>query len=169
MNKFLENLEKEIVEEKKTVAGWYKHNIYYPTKNVVNRIIMFFKWDIPSFIQRGKRGWADRDCWCMDHYLAKVIDETTMYLINNKQGYPRELSERKWADILIRINDTFHLAKRVSDGDIILTKTIKQYNQFKRLYKTDDTMRMKIFTPKETKDFYAGFDLFKKYFFNLWD
>lgn len=39
------------------------------------------------FIQRGRRGWSDRDVWGFDTYLARVIAEGVEHLIETKHGY----------------------------------------------------------------------------------
>lgn len=59
---------------------------------------------IKSFIQRGRRGWADEDTWDLDCYLAKVISETTKHLAKNTNSYPTDLTPQEWTKILKRIS-----------------------------------------------------------------
>lgn len=41
-----------------------------------------------GFVQRGWRGWADRDVWGMDHHLAGIIAPMLRRLADNAHGYP---------------------------------------------------------------------------------
>lgn len=38
--------------------------------------------------QRVKRGWCDRDVWCMDQHLARIAGEMCLYLADNNHAYP---------------------------------------------------------------------------------
>jgi hypothetical protein len=40
------------------------------------------------FVQRGRRGWADRDMWSLDGYLCRVAGETVARLRDTGHGYP---------------------------------------------------------------------------------
>jgi hypothetical protein len=42
-----------------------------------------------DFYQRGKRGWADRDCWSLDCYLAGVMADSIEHLKNTNHGCPQ--------------------------------------------------------------------------------
>jgi len=44
--------------------------------------------DIKAFWQRGRRGWADRDCWSLDYYLSGVLADSIEHLKNINNGYP---------------------------------------------------------------------------------
>ena len=44
--------------------------------------------EIKWFLQRGRRGWADRDTWSMDSYLERVIPGMLIRLANAAHGYP---------------------------------------------------------------------------------
>lgn len=46
-------------------------------------------WGVKTFIQRGRRGWADRDVWNLDHYLARVIGESVHHLAVIDHGWPQ--------------------------------------------------------------------------------
>jgi len=48
--------------------------------------------DIKAFYQRGKRGWADRDCWSLDWYLSGVMVEAINHLRKTAHGFPSSLS-----------------------------------------------------------------------------
>ena len=59
-----------------------------------------FRGGIVSFYQRGKRGYSDRDLWNLDLYLATWLPEAIENFLNNNNGYPAELTEQEWKDIL---------------------------------------------------------------------
>ena len=40
------------------------------------------------FVQRGSRGWADRDVWSVDQYLARIIPEMLERLKSRKNSIP---------------------------------------------------------------------------------
>lgn len=44
--------------------------------------------NIKAYRQRGKRGWADRDTWGFDTFLANVMRDGITYLNKTKHGWP---------------------------------------------------------------------------------
>jgi hypothetical protein len=91
--------------------------------------------------QRSYRGWADEDTWILDGHLARVIKESVTYLKSHNYGYPTDLTEKEWDEIL---------------SDIIYT--------FDRI-KAENKLNV-VFIDKER--FERGWAYFKKYFRNLW-
>jgi len=55
--------------------------------------------------QRSKRGWADRDVWSLDSYLAKLIGSSIASLRNHGHGYPSDITLEQWDDVLTRISE----------------------------------------------------------------
>jgi len=53
---------------------------------------------IVAYFVRGKRGWADRDVWNMDMYVARVIGEMLVQLRRSQRGYPAPYEERGGAE-----------------------------------------------------------------------
>lgn len=41
-----------------------------------------------EFIHRGRHGWAPRDCWELDGYLARVMGESLHHLAETEHGWP---------------------------------------------------------------------------------
>jgi hypothetical protein len=41
-----------------------------------------------EFIHRGRHGWAPRDTWGLDHYLARVMAESIHHLADHSAGWP---------------------------------------------------------------------------------
>ena len=171
----------EIIEKEKTISLRKKiirsfYRLYYILKldfifNIHNEIKYFF--------QRGYKGYSDRDVWSADYYIAKTVSKIITQLNKKKNGYPYGLSTKEWGNILKKIAKSFNQASKIVNLDIAYAPldkkyTIKDYNinkqiekkvnkKFPRIYKC------KILTIKEGKEFQEGFDLFKKYFFDLWD
>ena len=97
---------------------------------------------LKNFILRGKNGWCPEDTWNLDVYLAKVISETTSYLAKTVHGFPRELTFKRWKDILNQISK-----------DIVI----------KDFYNTEKE-QLKAYEKRK-----EALELFVKYFNNLWD
>jgi len=135
--------------------------------------------DIRDFIQRGRRGWANSDTWGFAYYLSKVILGGVEHLEKIQHGLPTwtpgktELeAQDEWDCILNAIINTFRLAKEIGEGDVCYLP-IKDFTEkeYKRLVKAleNSKHRMKVLNRKETEEFEKGFELFKEYFFDLWD
>lgn len=163
VEELMKSLDNDKKEALKTIKGFYEYNIYYPIYRLIGRIEQFFRWDIKTFIQRGKRGWGDRDTWSFDWYLSDVISQGVRHLEKHHYGHPCDLSDENWKKILNKIATTFETSGKIADMDIILTTNKKQYN------KLISAGCKGVYTPEQTKEYYKGFDLFKKYFLSLWD
>lgn len=133
---------------KKNYSPWDRF-ITNPKNNWMRWLIYNLK-DVPNDLyrkckrglQRAYRGWADEDTWNLDRYLASVIKESVTYLKSYKYGYPTDLTEKEWDEIL---------------SDIIYT--------FDRI-EAENKLNI-VFIDKER--FNRGWTYFKKYFRNLWD
>jgi len=177
--KSVDDMFKELDENRK------RHKIYYsfydPYRRVVNYLNML-PLRIKSFIQRGKRGWAYCDTWRFDNYIAEVISEALEHLKNNHCGVPTyeegkssKQAEKEWNAILKHIINTFNIATKIIDGQLYYVSskewTKENYKKFKKLY--DNKKKNKEFfrpmTLKEVIEYEEGFDLFKEWFFALWD
>ena len=58
---------------------------------------------IRTFIHRGRHGWAPRDTWSFDLYLARVMSEGIAWLAEHDHGYPAHDpwdTPEKWQDYL---------------------------------------------------------------------
>ena len=148
---------------------WIRHGIK-------NKIIDFPK-EVKYFIQRGKRGFADRDCWGFDYYLAKVIRGGIDKLIQNIHGYPSSLKGiKQWKVILKKIQKTFDIEVKISDCELIYLPISKFNNEKRRdIIKTtkesnkDFDLNHRVMTKAENLQYKEGWRLFRKYFRDLWD
>jgi len=94
-----------ILTKFKRIWWWLRYGI----RNKIEEIPL----RVRTFIQRGKRGWANSDTWGFDYYLTKVISEGVHHLKENIHGMPCDLTEGQWVDILNKITNTFELAERI--------------------------------------------------------
>lgn len=133
------------------------------------RIYYFFvrNWDradrrlrnIKFFWQRGKKGYSDLDVWGFDAYLCKVMVGGLTKLIDNLHGHPYEFGDTHpddplaaWSAVLKEMREGFEAAHKIIDPHSV----------------DDDYEVMANYKELEDK-FNRGMDLFKKYFFDLWD
>lgn len=85
--------------------------------------------------QRVVRGWDDRACWSIDHYLCKIMIPILKQYKKGLHGYPAlvmknsdkldkhgnpteetdELCEKRWKEIIDGLIDMFEVAKNVND------------------------------------------------------
>lgn len=168
VDEMLESFEKERQLALETPWGCFYYLIWLPLTRIYSDTIYFFRITFPELFIRAKQGWASSDTWGLDSYLSQMIWKTTSHLIDNIHGYPGNLTEQEWEEILCQISNTFFIAKQISYGDIILTKTERDYKKLTKIYK-DSLADVIVYSPEQTKEFYEGFDLFKKYFFYLND
>lgn len=124
------------------VKYFLQRNIVYP----YHRVLQFIK-DIPRevkwFIQRGKRGWSERDVWSVDSYLNKVIPEMLVELAKTTHGVPSKyMKHEKWCNLLRGQASMYYLLQvQVDNWDFKnARKTLKKIHKF-----------------------------MDKYYFNLWD
>lgn len=56
-----------------------------------------------SFWHRGRHGWAPRDTYNLDRYLSRVTADALVYFRQNLSGYPTDLTEESWDELLRQI------------------------------------------------------------------
>jgi len=118
------------------------------------RYIILHFWIIPGevyrrvkwFIQRGMRGYSDRDAWDMSMYLTRICIPMLKYLKKYKRGYPAGLTAKKWDKILDGIIRGFKANQKWANLD----------------WKKDGWKLLK-------KDSEMGLRLFAKHYNSLWD
>lgn len=142
------------------------------------RIIDFFKClprEIKWFWQRGKRGYSDRDVWNMDDWFLDTIIPMLKKLKTIKHGYPANLTPEEWDKILDRMifcfkeaNDsTCSMINEYEEKFILETfgNPLKDNKELRENYirRTTEIEKYQLKMEEE------GFQLFSKYFHNLWD
>ena len=151
---------------------------YYSIIRFYSRIGDFFLYDIKAFIQRGSRGYANRDVWGFHRYLSEVISGGIDRLIKELHGHPCNLKTlNEWKIILEKIKKTFKTAESIDNGTLqYLSKKLfndterKKYIKItKELNKEHSYYNKRTMTKKENREYEKGWELFQEYFFNLWD
>lgn len=144
----------------------------YKIRNFIDNIPL----NIVSFIQRGRRGWSSRDTWSFCYYLADVISEGLKHLKKYNHGHPGDITEEGWNKVLDHIIKTFETVKYIDDGIYYYIPseefTEEKFQNNKEICATHNQRwdgNDKVMTLEESIEFEKGFDLFKKYFFSLWD
>lgn len=186
--------------EKHPILNWLQ-SYYYCTKRVFEYPGDWYR-ECKWFIQRGKRGYSDRDLWGFHNYLQRVIKEGCIYLKENKHGVPCEVDDgtiptskdgnwtdagfekarKKWDKILDKIIWSFEALEKVEYRDWILVPEEKDRPRLRKFVKSlnnpDEEPLFEDLPPREPthlmtktemKKYNEGWDLFKKYFQNLWD
>jgi len=152
--------------------------VYYSIRRFPVKIVDFFLYDIKAFIQRGRRGFAQRDTWGFDSYLAKVISEGIDSLIKELHGHPCDLKNLKqWKSILKKISKTFKTTIKIDDNELDYIATnvkdkVKFRNKLKRInkkIKKKHGYKTKVMTEQESLAYEEGWELFQSYYFNLYD
>ena len=80
---------------------------------VLKETYFYTKW----FIQRGYRGYSDRDIWSVDGYLTSIIIPMLRVLQQKKLGYPVNLTEERWNEILSDMIKGFEANQRLCNLD----------------------------------------------------
>jgi hypothetical protein len=128
--------------------------------------------ELKWFFQRGRRGWSDRDCWCLHAHIAKVLVDSLTHLKKIKIGIPAHIQKKGmtddegvkiWDDILDNMIYTFDIVLKAGDDQVCLYSPRKDVQAF---YKKHD---YNMLTKEDTQRFYNGFKLLSKYIFHLWD
>lgn len=107
-------------------------------------------YDIKYFIQRGKRGYSNFDLMDMDSYLLDLITNMLKNFKNKKDGFPSDLDEKSWDDILKEMIERFEKAN---------PSTTDFENPYLNLYYKEEYLQ---------KNLEQGFKLLVKYFHHLW-
>ncbi len=141
-------------EEARTLKGFLKEYTYYPVYRFINRVKEVPR-DARAFWQRGKRGYADRDCWDLSGYLSSWMPEALRTMTDKKQGggngYPGVKGAEtfsKWNKIVDRMARGFE-ADRILQDEMIDRRTPRGRKLMRQRKK--------------------AFKLFEKWYDALWD
>ena len=107
------------------------------------------------------------DTWSMDHTLAMIIHPMLVQLKETTHGYPSELTEERWNEILDEMIWAFEQKNRDHWEDDYYGPYIESEDKrelFGRFEWIDDEGRQ-----KHQERMTNGFKLFGKYYENLWD
>lgn len=126
-----------------------KHPKYY-----LNKIEEFFK-GIKWKFQRARRGYSDYDLYSVKHWFWRVFPNMIRDFSKGLQSYPNEMSCGEWHDILERMAITCER----SDPDYWVEKLGESYS----------AEELKLSFEQAETNFNAFVDMFREYFYDLWD
>ena len=140
------------------------------------------------FIQRGKRGYSDRDIWGFHYYLSELIHNGMKELKKQVHGVPGGLAEKfkdkndpdsidiamkEWERILDEIAWTFESAHKVNENDWVLIDDERYRSNSEKFYeklnKEHPEYSTHVMSKEECVRYRKGWYYFQKYFFSLWD
>jgi len=149
--------------------------------------------------QRVVRGWDDTVWWSLDSFLCPIIIHTLTKLKEDGHGYPAELTVEKWGEVLAEMIDGFKAAEEIQNDTESFPVWQERDAAWKKLHGDDswtsfekigDSKFSQMVTHPDMKQieeylnfwdrhneeyeaamerYRRGMDLFKEYFFGLWD
>ena len=144
---------------------------FYKIKSFIYKI----KW----FIQRGKRGYSDYDIFDISDWITQVIVPMLKQLKETKCGYPCDMTEEEWNSQLdkmikcfMEISEDGCSMKNEYENKVLESFDIKDTNKDK----TEECKELRekwLSREKEINNYkekmkIEAFNLFSKYFWNLW-
>lgn len=135
-------------------------NLYYRIKNTISD----FWYDFRCRCQRFKRGWACGDVWDMDVWFMRTVKPMLLHLYHNHTGTPMEFEDNPdgWKEVL---NEMITCLELMDEKDVHAFLGFCEIEDYKRMTKEDRESVYMIM--KESKNRF--FELFSKYFYDLWD
>ncbi len=179
-------------EKDHPIAHWFEEKIekgiWWPIWRFLDKYFNFVQHgrEIKWFIQRGTRGWADRDAWGYFSYNARVNREVLEWLKVHKLGHPVSMYEytehrnptyeeekeaiKKWNNILDDMIFGFDCIAKEGTGELYLwypnSEDMEKILKEKHPGLYDDVH----FQTKEEHDrMEKGMRLFIEHYLSLWD
>jgi hypothetical protein len=133
-----------------------KH-LYYAIRRGTIRVKGFFLYDIKHFIQRGRRGWSDRDWWDNNYYFLEVQIGMLKTLKKCGMGLPNDISEEQWNKILKTIIEGFEAKLKIYDKEHYIEPEGEEMpdNPMKCRPHEDGSEGGTIHFSREAKDYFA--------------
>lgn len=120
-----------------------------------------FLYNFRARCQRFKRGWAYRDVWDMNDWFRCTIRPMLIYLVDNHVGVPMEFENNPdgWEDVL---NEMITCLQFMDEDSVFASLGLSDYKHmtaedYKNVYKIMEEHKNRFF------------ELFSKYYFDLWD
>jgi len=175
-----EKHERERAEDKRNhpIRFFFYYHVWLPICRFSDKYldIRNYYYEIKYFIQRGRRGWSNRDWWCTYYFICKVLKEMIKYDKKNGHGLPmweegmtEEEAIKKWADIQDKMIYAFESGEKIGNGDLELYAEwmwADDKAEFRdRIKKYHGVLQ----TKEEYDKMQEGFQLFIKHLWSLWD
>jgi len=144
--------------------------VWWPTRRFFKEIpynIKKIKW----FWQRGRRGWADCDCWSVDDYLVSVIVPMLKHLKENTHGYPgygKASTSQKWEAVIQEMIEAFEAADRVIADEYYIEVSGDSIEAISNAPR-EEVLKWGELSKADVKLFEKKSKVFIKWFFHLWD
>lgn len=153
------------------------------------RIKDFFR-NIKYAWQRATRGYDDLACWNINNWFLEMMPKLLDHMIYDRCGHPLGLTEDKWTEILSEMKhcfveaneDTCSLVNEYGDDHFkLLEKWLYAKNENGDItvvpnYDEEDELLVRKWIERNDeisayreKMLNKGLNLFKKYFWSLWD
>lgn len=153
-----------------------KYCIFHPWK-----VIMHKCRDIKCAWQRATKGYCFRDIWAIDNWFTNVFPKMIEELIEVHHGYPTDLTDDEWVEVLKKMSKSFRNANEdktefrnpyeeeylgTLDFDLETCQlTCSAGEELEEKYR--DFEKQKAEFMRKSLD--EGMQLFNKYFYDLWD
>jgi len=115
-------------------------------------------WDFRERCQRFQRGYSRSDVWDLDHWFISTLKPMLELMLKTHNSYPNGITNEEWEAILQEMIDCLTLMDEDTAQEH-LGITFENWTVEKH-QRTADTM-------EENKKRF--FELFEKWFYNLWD
>jgi hypothetical protein len=147
---------------KRTILDEIKYYGFYIWWNYLDMLPRRIYW----FFQRGYRGYGDCDIWDFDIYLANIISRGVKHLKKYHHGCP--------TDIYNKYKDRKDLTQTQKDKLAVKEWHTKLDTLIRGFELVPKLFEEKVFQHKTLRSKYMdaldrAFDVFRRYYFNLWD
>ena len=130
-------------------------NLYYCIKNTIS--------DFRYRCQRFKRGYSYGDVWNMFDWFMRTVKLMLIHLKNEGMSYPSEFKDRsEWEAILDEMIDCLDF---MDEDKVYALFGFCEIDDYKRMTKEDHQRIYKTMGKNKNR----FFELFSKYYFDLWD
>ena len=111
--------------------------------------------------QRIKRGWCDQDTFSIDVWFLAIVPEMLQYMVDHSNSYPYDMSHEEWK---ITLREMIRLFNECNEESCSMKNEYSIVDDFSAWRERE----LKIIEYRDNCKNQA-FELFSKYFFNLWD
>lgn len=152
----------------------WKYTEHWQWYRIDKHIGLFFR-KIKWMWQRAKYGYCDKDLWSLEYTLGNYIASSVNELANRTHGYPYNITEEEWDNILRTIARDFYLATNEDEWDNPYDDMLDYSAFYNSLPDDKKEYWDKWFKVEEENDRsmdirrQEGFKLLQKWFVHLWD
>lgn len=120
-------------------------------------------WNFRKRCQRFKRGYAYVDVWDMDQWFIEMAKPMIIHLRTHGNSFPMEFNNRdEWCAVL---DEMIYCLDFMEEDNVLHFLGFVEVDYWKRM-KHEDSKRVGEIMMNNKNRF---FELFSKYFYNLWD